>query len=1038
MANYTSEEVQAAVSKIVRSTVRHSTGSLGERQVETSFTDLQEAAVGVYILYFNAPYYTLLLGVSRLKDALSTQASTIAATLDAVLATKRSVTPISDLTPLANARAALDALQAAVGARDSGFKDIKAVPAFKQYATNIDAFLTANGGNIKGTAPTAPATPSSSSIGSASSAIVDTPAGARAQIPGLVTLLKAQQDDIVRRVGLLSRALEDFGSLNLPQLSAQNVISNARKVLDQHYQDLAALDENTRLTNLRGVVLDLLAQRPIVETYGAGLDPSQFIATQGLAHAYSDGTHLASAATVVSTKPGPYLIVDSSHFIKVTIDGGAPFEYPLPLGFVAELNGVVVEPYALDTDSNSLSIAFGDPNVPMARRDITLTTGTRTAAQVATELNAGLVGLDLVVERYFRPTKLDTDMLVATTGGNAARFTVLAGGLAGFNLLVGDEVDVLTGPNAGMTLTVNALDPGGLFFDANGPGPVTTVGLPGVSVQVGPAARALRIRDTAPADSLGLRRAIQLPLTGGPSDVASALLGFFPGTSSRSAPVLATDIAANVTGSTSLFNAKAVDLPTYEGLGHGSIIDGTLVVINESFVTGTLSAGTTVTLTASLLEGSVRIGSKAVIRSTETPADLNREGLITAFDEDNLIVSITFATAITGGAVQVETGPALSFGYGAVLTITGGPNQGRYTTREPQGVGTTCSFEMLLDRTMPVPKTGSTVSTFALTFGASYVAFSSPTQSIESLVEVDNGVVGTAAEYFFDAAALPVQGSGATVYLQFDTYPKGAAVGDLVQLFENQYNLISREFSVVGTEPSLRVLALSSSVESAFSMTFDQGVPNPFGAIRIAQTANYGDFRVLIDAWLLRPELTTTYYRDLARFLNPVLSNANPTSAAVDDAAHQLQKLYAITSEAGAVAYGQLSSPAVTVEDTLELALSSYTSPVEPTVAALITSFRNKGADRSIDLLLEGQFSAFFGLDMNTVSYSGALTQAARDLAMNDLPIRKTARRNALGQQLIGTIPNEPNFEFNTSDADSAGLPDIPGAPDVASPGENF
>lgn len=1054
MANYTSDEVQTAVAKIIRSTVRHPTGSLGERQVNTSFTDLQEAASGVYILYFNAPYYTLLLGVRRLLDSLTSQASTIASLIDAVLATKRIVTPVTDLTNLAQAKAALEELQAAVSSRTSGFNNIQNVPAFRRYASNLDAFLTTHGANVRtptsttqsltpvtqdnpalpsvGVDPSSPpATPNTPAKATAFS-VTDTPAGARSKIPGLVSQLKQQQDELVRRVGLLSGALADFGSLNLPQLAAQGVISRAHEVLAEHLTDLNALDENARLENLRGVVLDLLTQRPLVETYGAGLSPSEFITTQGLAQAYSDSLHLATPAAVLSTIPGPYALTDTNHFIQVTVDGGAPFEYPLPIGYVAELNGTLNEPFKLDLGSNALHMTFGDPNGTLEVFDVALTTGTRSAADILVEVSPHLTGSDLVLERVFRPVRFGGPLAVLSLGGNNARFTVLGGGLTGLGIKAGDQLDVLEGPNTGMTLTISLVDAGGLFLEATGPSPVSSVPSPGVAVQVGPAARALRFRDTNPATSLAQRRQVALPVTGGPSDVAAALLGFAPGISVRSTPVAAKDIATNITSSTSLFGAAATDIASYTGEGHANVTDPTLVTISQYVGDGAITGGTVVAFSYDPANEPPSAG-RFVIRSSLTQADTNREGAISGIDRTNHLLAVVFSVAITAGDVSVEIGPDLmSFGYGAVLTILDGPNQGRYTTREAQQIGTTCSFELLLDRPLPVPKSGGTALSFALTFGASYVSFSSPSQTIESSISIANGTAGTAATRFFAPAALPATGDGESVYLQFDTYPKGAAVGDLVQLFENQYNLVSREFSIVGTEPGLRVIKLSSSVESDFSMTFDQGVPNPFGAIRIAQTANYGDFKTLLDAWLARPELTTQYYRDLARFLNPVLVDGNPTSAEVDDAVTQLQKLSAILSIVGSVAYagGQLIS--------LEYALKQYSSPVEPSVDALISTFRNKGADRAIDLLLEGQFSTFFGLNLNTVSYAGTFLQSTRDTAMNDLPIRKTNRSNALGQRLVGVIPNQTDFEHDSSDADDPSIPDIPGNPDVSGPADSF
>lgn len=1048
MANYTSDEVQAAVEKIIRSTVRHSRGSLGERRVNTSFTDLQEAASGVYILNFNAPYYTLKLGTTRLLDSVATQASTIAQLIDAVHACKRTVNPVNDLTTLANAKAALEELQSAVSARSQGFDDIQAVPSFRRYAANLDAFLTTQSPNIKAkdvlgingalqepdsaSSASSASTTASATAADASFAIVDTPAGARAKIPGLVRSMKVQQDELVRRAQLLAGALADFGKLNLPQLAAQGVISRAREILNGHYANLTVLDENTRLENLRSVVLDLLTQRPLVEKYGAGLAPSQYIPTKGLARAYSDELHPASPASVLSTETGPYSIVESDHHMRVTIDDQAPFDWPLPLGYVAELNGTLVEPFNITSSSNRLTIVFDDPNEPTPfTRTVAFATGLTSAALVVSQINGVLAGSDLVAEEYFQRLKYNSLMSTASLGGNNATFTVLAGALTGLGVVVGDELDIASGPQVGTTWTIFAVDPAGQYVRASGPAPVVISAE--VNVQIGTAARAIRLRDDDAFASLEMRRSIRLKTGDAIEDACANVLGFYAGMEVRSQPVMATDVATNVNTSTSLFAAEVLDTVAEYGQAYSDVTDPTKVTFSHFLGEGTIEGGVGVefSYTGEITSNTGRV----VIRSSATTADIGIGGVVNQNDVQENKLLLLMDSPITAGVVTLEIGPDHIFYFGDPVIITTGPNQGRYTVREPQGVGTAAPFEVLLDRALPVPKTGSTPSSFTAYMGYSFVVFKSTKRDIASHIAIDN-VPGThGAEVFFSPIELPIEGKGSTQYLQFDSYPKGAALGDLVQLFENQYNVVSRQFQIKTTEPSNRVLKISGiggvGVASDFSITFDQGVPNPFGAIRIAQTANYGEFKQLLDDWLTNTVLTTAYYRDLARLLNPVLTNANPTSAAVDDAVNQLKRLLAITSIKGADLYGD--DGALSLEEILK----DYVSPVDSAVDTLITTFRNKGADRAIDLLLEGNFSTFFGLDLNTVSYSGALTQAARDVAMNDLVIRKTNRSNALGQQLLGTIPNQPDHEHEFSDADSA-IPDIPGNPDVSGPGDAY
>ena len=46
----------------------------------------------------------------------------------------------------------------------------------------------------------------------------------------------------------------------------------------------------------------------------------------------------------MSAKFGPYSIVEPDYLMKYTLDGGVPFDYPLPLAMVAELTGTLTMP----------------------------------------------------------------------------------------------------------------------------------------------------------------------------------------------------------------------------------------------------------------------------------------------------------------------------------------------------------------------------------------------------------------------------------------------------------------------------------------------------------------------------------------------------------------------------------------------------------------------------------------------------------------------------------------------------------------------
>lgn len=1019
MSNYTEQEVQDAVEKIVRSSVRHPTGILGDRKIDVSFSDIQEAAAGCFILYFNAPFYTLQLGVRRLQDLVESQASTITSLIDAVVATDRLVLPLSDLSPLANAKAALEELEAAVSSRSEGFQDIEKVPAYRRYVSNLDSFIGTTGPSIK-----------------SGGTVVDTPSGARAKIPGLVRQLVEQQTELIRKVRLLSGAITDFASLNLPRIAAQGVISRARDVLDQHFTDLSALDENSRLDSLRAVTLDLLTQKPLVKKYGAAQAPGEFIATSGLAQAFAEADHPAVPAERLSNNAGPYPILADDQFIRFTMDGGAPFDFPLPLSFVAELNGNIQEPFVLTTSSNAVRIVFGQIDTGATTFDIPLTAGTRTAAQVAAEINTGLGASSLRCEERFFPLRYSGLVHMNSLGGSNAQFAVIVGNLAQLGVSVGDEVDVLDGLNAGTTWTITAVDPLGQFVNVSGAAPI----IPDTDmIEIGPAARALRLIDTDELGSVVQRRTLSLPVTNGEQDLTVALLGWFPGISVRSRPVPAKDVVDNINASTAQLRAKLVFHPfEYTGPARSVPSDPTRVVLTKFQGEGLAGGGTTCVVNTAYfdLEDTFSTGDRLIIRSSLTPLDVGKEGAIIFVSGGT--VTVQFMSAITAGTIGFEVGPDVIFGFGDVLVISDGPNAGRYVVGEDQLVKVDASFELVLEGVLPVPKDGDQPVNFVVEFGAEDVTFASRSTALASEVIVDNAGASLGASYFLEPADIGVPVRGFTNYIQFAEFPDGATVGDLVQLYITYYNVVAEEHVIRGLEPQLRVLRLATVVPSTFNLSFSFDIPNPFGRIRSAQVANYNELKERCDAWLARPQQQDLYFRDLARLLNPIFTNANPTASTVNDASNHLKKLLSVLSLEGSESYGTLLTPAVTTSDTLEFALDSYEAPAVEPVDVLLSTFRQKGADRAIDLLLEGQFTTFFNLDVDGVSYSGTLMVGLRSLARVDLPVRKFNRSDTRGEKLIGSQPDQQDFEFSSEDADSPNAPDIPMAPDAASPGENY
>lgn len=136
MTDYSSEEITAAVEKIVASAIRRPYGRFGNRDIQAAFTDLQDAAAGVFVLNVSAPFYTALLGAGRLNELLVPLTQIINELLEALANVNRRVREIDNLAPLNNAKAALAALELAASGRSQGFTSIESTPAYQRYDAN--------------------------------------------------------------------------------------------------------------------------------------------------------------------------------------------------------------------------------------------------------------------------------------------------------------------------------------------------------------------------------------------------------------------------------------------------------------------------------------------------------------------------------------------------------------------------------------------------------------------------------------------------------------------------------------------------------------------------------------------------------------------------------------------------------------------------------------------------------------------------------------------------------------------------------------
>jgi hypothetical protein len=182
----------------------------------------------------------------------------------------------------------------------------------------------------------------------------------------------------------------------------------------------------------------------------------------------------------------------------------------------------------------------------------------------------------------------------------------------------------------------------------------------------------------------------------------------------------------------------------------------------------------------------------------------------------------------------------------------------------------------------------------------------------------------------------------------------------------------------------------------------------PFAVLETQRVLEFDQYAQYLENWLKLEVLKDRYYTDLNRLIQPLLINENPTDSQVGAAEQRLKDLMKVLIESMAV---EQNVPGTS----LEALLSTYESPNVPEADALVRAFKEKGADRAVDLLLECQFSTFFGLTQDETSYAGNFQKNLRDVARLDMPVRKVGRVQE--QRVIAEIET-PDFEYDDSDLD--------------------
>lgn len=1015
MADYTSSEIQAAVEKVVRSSVRRPYGSLGNRDVATTFNDLQEATAGVFILNSNAPFYVVFLGAQRLLEAIDSELQTVTKLVEAIDNTGRLVKEIKSTASLSNAHAALEALETAAANRSQAFQSIESIPAFKRYDSNLQQFLDDASVNSR-----------------VHGAIVPTPAESREVLAGLVTDLSTQQTNLVSRATYLANAISDYDQMNLPSVLAQGVMARARQVLSERIDELNKLSPSARLGVIRDVTLDLLVGRAAVKGLGSLKQTTTFALIEGTASLFADTDHLASTALLFSDLPGPYAIWAGFSFLDFTADGSFTFSVAAPGSFVAFLGSSLLEPYEVTAFNNTLVIEVDHPTF-VSTVTATLTIGTRTARQIATDINAA-VGLE-PIEAVARVAAIRTQTIanidrpaipVLPVSDFSFTLPVFPPNWDATGVKEGDYVEVID-PTSALFGTLLQIVPGGVFpgvilcnwVDGPFPGIISELSM---EVRVGPG-QTVRIQAAVGQELINLtdRIGIRFPSTAlntavMPDSANLQLLGFVPGATTRSRSTNAEFIAGQVSTSfASQLNGKArlgttVELvPFFTGLGRTSADDPAKLIAYKYRGRGDTLGGGPIGVVFTVLGADQLIapGDTLVLRETTVLADINVKGLVTGVT--SISITADLDTAISADTdILVEVGPTLVLPSQYLdLRVSNSASQDGDYTMDAHGQEF-IPFEFVLEQSIALPRDqGGQPFFFNLQLGYKRVVFSSTNTTLSTSLRINTGSFSAAAQFF---NTVPSTAIGSSKYFRLPIDPKSLEVGDTLELYETTAVLPSRSFDVTSLELSLLLIEVDPEIESTFgSIQMSETVQVPFARIRLNKKNNYELLKTGIEAWLTLNSSKPAWFTELNRRINPLLVNTNPAASDIGNA-----RTYVLQLQADLMV--------------LVNALTIYSVFPVDAITTLIETFQARGSDRGLDILLQGRFSDFFGLTLDGMSTGGHYRESLRSVQQNDLPISKIGRGNRpeIERTIAAVDGRDPDFDFSDVESPEEGI-DIPG-----------
>jgi len=365
MAGYRDEEIEAAVSRFVQSTIRIERDALGPVDVGSKFNEVLHLFSSTLIYDPNAIFYVIYLATNKLNVSVELALEYIDDIDTAIDEMGYYTKDVTRTTLLGDAAAALLTVDQILTD-----KSVISSRAFTRYQQAVDEFIQVSiEPNIK-----------------QSGQVIRPPQLARQTVLATISNLSALYEDVLATLTQIRLMLSEFNSLNLGVLSIQNSVQKVRDDLRdlQSQFESSSTDRDYKISLCRDAYLSIASGKAVLNNFTTVSDPSDPRLVSSTAIVGRPAVPLGDdgeliPASVTSTNSAPWEVSASTDELKVSEDGGAEKTYV----FSSPTQPSVLSgpsPYGIVTGTSDLLEIDGLPVV-------TLTASAKDAAEVANDIN---------------------------------------------------------------------------------------------------------------------------------------------------------------------------------------------------------------------------------------------------------------------------------------------------------------------------------------------------------------------------------------------------------------------------------------------------------------------------------------------------------------------------------------------------------------------------------------------------------------------------------------------------------------------------